>query len=245
MKKLVTFLVLSLLANTLVAQTKKESIGITTGFNVSNISKYSNNGTSTTFNGTRALFGYETAVSFRYRFSNRFSIKTELSYIEKGWKGQRFIGSVGFCGSPGPSQSMLDAYKNSYTYVFDNRFRYVTVPFILEYSIFKKNIFLQLGGFRSKIVKSDQTNAANPLLESYTSPEYWLSPVNVKSLDWGANLGIESRINLSKYTQMTFSTRFSQGFSTVIEGISYPTTNKEMAKGNQTLSFNIGLFYLN
>jgi Outer membrane protein beta-barrel domain len=234
MTKFNLFIVFLCVTSFVSAQKSRFEFGIETGINVSKIQKFNWANREIPLQEPSLLMGKQVALSLRYRISEHWLLKTELSGIQKGWKGQR-TPTTYWCATGLTSQQMAklaEQYLEDLRTPKDNALYYMPIPLLIEYSFVKQRLYVQLGG--------------------YWATRGYFYDDTMESKDIGGSIGIGAKLPLSKYLKLNFETRYSQGFSNVFKeritvnygsGYSWSYPAEETGKVNQTLAINMGLFF--
>ena len=226
MKKSLLFLIFSFCLTCTFAQKSKFEWGITSGFNFSKIQKYTWDVTDVTLQDPSWRVGYQTSLAFRYRLSQHWAVRSDLAFIQKGWKGQQGNRS-GLCGV-GATDAILAAFQKAelerLTTIKGNRLDYVSIPLLAEYTFFGQRLYTQIGGYWAY--------RTGPQLKSDWNYD-----------DWGMRVGIGSHVQLFKHLKLNFETTYIHGLSDVFSVKDYYGYVYESGKGNRTIAVNLGLIF--
>ena len=225
MKKSLLFLVFSFCLTCTFAQKSKFEWGITSGFNFSKIQKYTWDVTDVTLQDPSWRVGYQTSLAFRYRLSQHWAVRSDLAFIQQGWKGQQ--GNRSWLCGVGATDAILAAFQKAelerLTTIKDNRLDYLTIPLFLEYTFFKQRLYAQIGGYWAKTTG--------------------LSNYEGDYKDKGISIGMGSRIQLCKRLKINLETTYIHGLSDVFSVKDYYGYVYESGKGNRTIAVNLGLVF--
>lgn len=170
MKKLIIASLLSVTTFTAFSQQKGSfELGLNVGYNGATVS----NGSNTNSNYRN---GVNFGISGDYFFSDRWSIKTKLSYDQKGW-----------------AKGYIENLSNGQSFTTDYNLDYLTIPVMANWHFGKKrNWYLNFGPYVGFLLSAKETRFDTDLKTMF------------QSVDAGLDLGIGVKIPLSTQTKLFF-----------------------------------------
>ncbi|WP_293299977.1 porin family protein [Pedobacter sp. UBA4863] len=180
MKKLIIAFLLSIGTFTAFSQQKGSfELGVNVGYNGATVS----NGTQT---NSSSRNGLNLGISGDYFFSDRWSIKSKLTYDQKGW-------------DRGYIQDL-----NGQSYTTDYRLDYITIPVMANWHFGKKrNWYLHFGPYLGFLMSAKDTRFNIDLKSMF------------QSVDAGLDLGIGVKIPVSQKTKLFFELDGQSGFADI------------------------------
>ena len=170
MKKLIIASLLAATTFTAFSQQKGSfELGLNIGYNGATVSSGSN--TNSNYRN-----GINVGISGDYFFSDRWSIKTKLSYDQKGW-----------------AKGYIQNLSTNQSFTTDYNIDYLTIPVMANWHFGKKrNWYLNFGPYVGFLLSAKETRFETDLKTMF------------QSVDAGLDLGIGVKIPLSTQTKLFF-----------------------------------------
>jgi len=178
MKKLIIVSLLSLGTLSAFAQQKGSfELGVNLGYNGATVT----NGSQT---NTNYRNGVNFGISGDYFFSDRWSIKSKISYDQKGW-----------------GNGYIEDLSSAQRYTTDYKIDYVTIPVLANWHFGKKrNWYLHFGPHVGFLLSAKESRFNTDLKQMF------------QSVDVGLDLGIGVKIPVSQRTKLFFELDGQAGF---------------------------------
>lgn len=174
---------------------------------------------------TKPIMGYNGGIIAEYKLNERFSIKSGLSFQNKELDyNQRYTNSGYYFDEFG----QFIVFDNSFDIKTTNRYKFLSLPLLLNYNFTKnKSFFINSGffitnlvGYKSQTKRIDKSNNVTDISNDGSRYNFLFAD-SFYGFDYGISFGIGKKINLKDKSQISIEFRDDFGGKNIIGGYTY------------------------